>query len=62
MKWFMTDESTLLRIEAMLVSLRDQIDHLTERVDARLDDHERQIARLTAKPTPRKESRDLAEQ
>lgn len=42
----MSDESTLLRIEAMLVSLRDQVDHLTERVDARLADQQQQLARL----------------
>lgn len=31
----MRDDDLLIRLEAMLVSLRDQVDHLTERVDTR---------------------------
>lgn len=42
----MSDVTTMIRLEAMLVSLRDQLDHLTERVDARLDDQQRQLTRL----------------
>lgn len=42
----MSDETALLRIEAMLVSLRDQVDHLTERVDARLADQQQQLVQL----------------
>ena len=39
-------EETLTRLEAMLVSLRDQMDRLSERVDARLADQQLAISRL----------------
>jgi hypothetical protein len=42
----MRDATTLVHLEALLVSLRDQLDHLTERVDARLADQELQLKRL----------------
>ncbi|PZR07175.1 MAG: hypothetical protein DI536_28365 [Archangium gephyra] len=69
MKRFMSDESTLLRIEALLVSLRDQVDHLTERVDARLADQQQQLlqlrrsARITKPAAARRgETRGVVEQ
>jgi hypothetical protein len=39
-------DETLTRLEAMLVSLRDQVDRLAERVDGRLADQQLAIARL----------------
>jgi hypothetical protein len=39
-------QETLTRLEAMLVSLRDQVDRLAERVDTRLADQQLAIARL----------------
>ncbi|MFT3712370.1 MAG: hypothetical protein QM817_32385 [Archangium sp.] len=39
-------DETLTRLEAMLVSLRDQMDRLSERVDARLADQQLAISRL----------------
>ncbi len=42
----MNDATTLIRLEAMLVSLRDQLDHLTERVDSRLADQQQQLMRV----------------
>lgn len=42
----MRDATTLVHLEALLVSLRDQLDHLTERVDARLSEQQLQLARL----------------
>lgn len=43
----MTTE-TLERVEAMLLSLRDQLDRLTEQVDQRFTDQHRLMSRLHA--------------
>jgi|GEM_PF-3742373 hypothetical protein len=40
------NEEALTRLEAMLVSLRDQLDRLTERVDGRLADQQLLLSRL----------------
>jgi hypothetical protein len=42
----MSDETTLTHLEAMMVALRDQLDHLTERVDARMAEQQLQLTRL----------------
>ncbi|MEW6433279.1 MAG: hypothetical protein AB1730_17385 [Myxococcota bacterium] len=42
------DTDLLLRLEALLISLRDQVDTLTERVDAQLAQHHRALCRLEA--------------
>ena len=39
-------ESTLTRLEAMLVSLRDQLDCLADRVDGRLAEQQLLLTRL----------------
>lgn len=39
-------DETLTRLEAMLVSLRDQLDRLSERVDVRLSDQQLTLNRL----------------
>lgn len=39
-------DEALTRLEAMLVSLRDQVDRLSERVDARLSDQQLALNRL----------------
>lgn len=43
-----TDSELLLRLEALLISLRDQVDTLTERVDAQAAQHHRALSRLEA--------------
>lgn len=40
------NDDALTRLEAMLVSLRDQVDALTERVESRLADQHLALARL----------------
>ncbi|MFZ5444476.1 MAG: hypothetical protein ACOZQL_31075 [Myxococcota bacterium] len=40
------DPQQLVRLEAMLIALRDQLDHLAERVDARLADQQLALNRL----------------
>lgn len=42
----MSDATTLVHLEALLVSLRDQLDHLTERLDGRLAGQELQLTRV----------------
>lgn len=42
----MKDDATLQRVEAMLINLRDQLDELTERVDARLAEQGTQLQRV----------------
>jgi hypothetical protein len=42
----MSDETTLTHLEAMMVALRDQLDHLTERVDARMAEQQLQLTRV----------------
>jgi hypothetical protein len=42
----MKDDTTLQRVEAMLLNLRDQLDELTERVDARLAEQSTQLQRV----------------
>lgn len=42
------DDDLLLRLEALLISLRDQVDTLSERVDAQLAQHHRTLCRLEA--------------
>ena len=39
-------DEALTRLEAMLVSLRDQVDRLSERVDVRLSDQQLALNRL----------------
>jgi hypothetical protein len=39
-------EQTLTRLEAMLLSLRDQLDRLTDRVESRLADQQLTLTRL----------------
>lgn len=50
-------EETLTRLEAMLVSLRDQMDRLSERVDVRLADQQLAINRLRLDLARRPETR-----
>ncbi len=40
------NDDTLTRVGAMLVGLRDQVDRLTEHLEARLDRQERLLVRL----------------
>jgi len=44
----MSDPDTLQRLEALLISLRDQVDALADRVDGRLHEHHRMLRRLEA--------------
>lgn len=41
-------DEILLRLEALLISLRDQVDMLTERVDSQLAQNHRTLCRLEA--------------
>jgi hypothetical protein len=42
-------DDTLQRLEAMVVNLRDQLDHLTERLETRLEAQQTTLRRLEAR-------------
>jgi hypothetical protein len=58
-------EDALTRLEAMMLSLRDQLDHLTDRVESRLADQQLaltrlrlDVARLESPASGRRQARD----